>query len=639
MRRMKKSRAQDHSGGTAGSGLDEPEMLPYSAGMVAHDGAGLECGGYERGRIFVHTTQHRPSALVSVRESAFAPGTTVDIGATPSSTSTSSGLASITNNQSRNTSIVSGVTPSPTQNSYDNGLPGGFAFPNGYANHLPNGLPNDLPIDFDDESNDYTNDGNGHTYDQPNALVTNYVATNGALTNATPPHTPSRQTPTLQTPRATPSPRRRPDLRIVPTYYGAGSSLGSDSSLIGSAREENLLATFWQAYLPNSTIFPPQAVGYASGGWTNMVQELYRKDPVLRHTLMANCFSAAARTAETKDDSRALAEQSLRSHGRALHELRVALDNPQKARSDSVFSTLRLMIVFSMFFSDRYEEDRRARARGWKEHNAGVLALLRARGPEAHISGHGHQMFVDCRLALIVAAMRIRKRSPLNSHQWMTIPWSQIPKTPKDRLIDIMSGMPTILENIDWLEQMPRNKEYDEFRRKVINTCWSYDEQLSAWYEENVPKDRLFALEQSTLHSEGAFRPLPEDGEEYALPTEDLSIVYIMTVYCTACLLLYSTMHSLNVPDLPERANVSQYINKIALYLQVFFHPSTGQYGLEMTSFPLGMCLQILSSNFPIGGDPVKERAKFTRLLETNRGKEILDFLRSMLNTNETTKS
>ncbi|KAL1903344.1 hypothetical protein Sste5346_000630 [Sporothrix stenoceras] len=292
-----------------------------------------------------------------------------------------------------------------------------------------------------------------------------------------------------------------------------------------------------------------------------------------------------------------------------------------------------------MFFSDRYEEDRRARARGWKEHNAGVLALLRARGPEAHISGHGHQMFVDCRLALIVAAIRIRKRSPLNSHQWMTIPWSQIPKTPKDRLVDIMSGMPSILESIDWLEQMPRGEDYDEFRKKVIHTCWGYDAQLCAWYEENVPKDRLLLLEQNTLDSEGAFRPIPVDGEEYALPTEDLSIVYIMTVYCTACLLLYSTMHSLNVPDLPERTNVSQFINKIALYLQVFFHPSTGQYGLEMTSFPLGMCLQILSSNFPIGGDPVTERAKFTRLLETERGKEILDFLRSMLNTNETTKS
>lgn len=295
--------------------------------------AGLECGGYERGRIFVHTTQHRPSALVSVRESAFAPGTTVDVGATPSSTSISISTSTSTSNRSRTTSIASSVTPSSTPNSYANGFTNGFAndFTNGHANDHANDQPNGQP--------------NGH----PNRLVTNFVATNGALSNtATPPRTPSRQTPATQYPRPSPSPRRRPDLRIVPVYFGGEGSLGSDSSLIGSAREENLLATFWQAYLPNSSIFPPQAVGYASGGWTNVVQDLYRKDPVLHYTLMANCFSAAARSVETRDDSRALAEQSLRAHGRALHELRLALDHPQKARSDSVFSALRLMIVFSV---------------------------------------------------------------------------------------------------------------------------------------------------------------------------------------------------------------------------------------------------------------------------------------------------
>jgi hypothetical protein len=366
---------------------------------------------------------------VSVRESAFAPGTTVDVSATPSSASTSlsTSLSTSTGNRSRTTSIASNVTVSSTPNSYASGFTNGFN--NGFTDGFTNGHANGHADGINGYAVDYTNSQpNGHTIHyltgQLNGLATNFAATSGALSNTTPPRTPNRQTPSSQHPRASPSSRRRPDLRIVPVYFGGEASLGSDRSLIGSAREENLLATFWQAYLPNKTIFPRQAVGYASGGWTNVVQDLYRKDPVLHYTLMANCFSAAARTVKSRDDSRALAEQSLRAHGRALHELRLALDHPQKARSDSVFSALRLMIVFSvcaspcpcstlytcmlfisngvqMFFSDRYEEDRRARARGWKEHNAGVLALLRARGPEAHISGHGHQMFVDCRLALV----------------------------------------------------------------------------------------------------------------------------------------------------------------------------------------------------------------------------------------------
>lgn len=145
--------------------------------------------------------------------------------------------------------------------------------------------------------------------------------------------------------------RRVADLRIVPVRFGGGeiqlsASPRSDACLIGSAREESMLATFWQAYLPNSALFPKQAAGYASGGWTNVVQALYGKDRVLRFALMANCYSAISRLS----GSRAMADQSLRAHGRALHELRVALDHPLKARSDSVFSALRLMIVFSVRF-------------------------------------------------------------------------------------------------------------------------------------------------------------------------------------------------------------------------------------------------------------------------------------------------
>lgn len=281
---------------------------------------------------------------MSVRESAFAPGTTVDVSATPSSTSTS--VSASTDNRSRTTSIASTVTASSTPNSFANG------FTNGYTNGFPNGYTNGHANGYDHEYALPNGPPNDQSNGQSNELVTNFVATNGVLSNlvVSPPRTPNGQTPGAQSQfsRFSPSPRRRQDLRVVPLYFGPDASLGSDSSLIGSAREESLLATFWHAYLPNRSIFPPQAVGYASGGWTNVVQDLYRKDPVLHYTLMANCFSAAARNVETRDDSRALAEQSLRAHGRALHELRLALDHPQKARSDSVFSALRLMIVFSV---------------------------------------------------------------------------------------------------------------------------------------------------------------------------------------------------------------------------------------------------------------------------------------------------
>lgn len=201
----------------------------------------------------------------------------------------------------------------------------------------------------------------------------------------------------------------------------------------------------------------------------------------------------------------------------------------------------------------------------------------------------------------------------------MTIPWWEIPKTPKDRLIDIMSGIPSILEGIDHLEDLADNKDRDEFRRKVIAACWSYDRQLCAWYEVSVPMDRLQALEKSKSNG--------------PISTEDLSIVYIMIIFYTASLLLYSAMRFLNIPDLPARGNLIFCVRKIGRYLQYFFHPSTGQYGLEMTAFPLGVCLQILYSGPSRTEKSDDERAVFKELVETDRGRELMEFVGSMLKT------
>ena len=213
----------------------------------------------------------------------------------------------------------------------------------------------------------------------------------------------------------------------------------------------------------------------------------------------------------------------------------------------------------------------------------------------------------------------------------MTVPWTHVPKTPKDTLIDILAGLPGILENVDMLEQMPHDKIREDFRSKIIENCWNYDRQLCEWFEFNIPKERLQFVEATIINN-------PNFTDNDTLSTEDLSIVYIMSVFLSGCVLLYSTMHSICVPGLPERANVSMYMNKIVAYLKVGFHPSTGQYGLEMTSFPIGLCLQILSSNLPTGGNIIEDREMFMQLLETTRGREIRDFLRSMLNTNVTTQ-
>lgn len=200
----------------------------------------------------------------------------------------------------------------------------------------------------------------------------------------------------------------------------------------------------------------------------------------------------------------------------------------------------------------------------------------------------------------------------------MTIPWSVIPKTPKDRLIDILVGMPTILQDIKALKRMPlhRMAARERCRHKILAACWAYDRQLCSWYQTSVPLARLHSLEKSAA------------GEP--LSTEDLSLIYSMTIFSTICVVLYGAMEDLGTADLPERADLLFYVNKIGHYLQFFFHPRAGQYGLEMVSFPLGICLQLLEAKGKYMNVDA-EKATFGALIRTDRGREIMEFLLSMM--------
>ncbi|KAK3073000.1 hypothetical protein LTR53_005812, partial [Teratosphaeriaceae sp. CCFEE 6253] len=94
----------------------------------------------------------------------------------------------------------------------------------------------------------------------------------------------------------------------------------------------------------------------------------------------------------------------------------------------------------------------------WAEgeiHIGGMLALLQACGPQAFQSSTLRKAFSSSRSMLITIAMFTRRRTFLEEACWRKTPWADDPesKSEQDKLVDVMSILPGLLEDLGPLQQ------------------------------------------------------------------------------------------------------------------------------------------------------------------------------------------
>ncbi len=124
--------------------------------------------------------------------------------------------------------------------------------------------------------------------------------------------------------------------------------------LTRSAREEVFLAHFWGSYLPNGQVFPSEAAQYATGGWTNVVQQLYPANDVLRKALLANGLSSLGH----RDGQRWMIEKGIEAYGAAMAGMRRALAvQTPKSLSEGTVAAVRLMIMYSVCAEKESSDD------------------------------------------------------------------------------------------------------------------------------------------------------------------------------------------------------------------------------------------------------------------------------------------
>lgn len=176
-------------------------------------------------------------------------------------------------------------------------------------------------------------------------------------------------------------------------------------SLARSAYEGKYLPVVWDAF--RETTEAPEAPeapapgeewtgGYPTADWTAISRELHHA--ALRKIVLATCLSTLGRD----NNEPWLMREGLRFYVHALKDVNAGLRNGSLWRSDALLAASRALDNFEMMFgSDAMMQEAVSQAKSWQVHVVGEMTLIEQRGPEVHMSGQGHRLFVDGRMQLV----------------------------------------------------------------------------------------------------------------------------------------------------------------------------------------------------------------------------------------------
>ncbi|KAF5536397.1 c6 zinc finger domain-containing protein [Fusarium mexicanum] len=365
------------------------------------------------------------------------------------------------------------------------------------------------------------------------------------------------------------SPRRLSEQTAASTQAAAPLL---DISLERTAAEAKYVFLYWRFLLPkNGQQFPLQAARHSTTGWTQVVQELSQKNDGVRVGLLANALALVGQqTGQTSVVAEAwrMYSQTLQTLARSLPHV-----SEQGTAIDAKLMTSALLAAFELL---QVSDDHRSCLHGmtWLRHSTGQKAIILANGPESYVEGHAHRLFVDGRLHLIYLEIHNRTRSPFNSPEWKSIPWSKISKSPKDELVDILLEIPGLLEDLG----LHLN---DQTQEQLQTRCRICDTQLRRWSTSSGEASVSFADRLISTNTSQVSNPSPED----------FAMAHLSMIYWATCSMLYQIMHRTADDD----TDPWLYCHKILLMVAFFQRPDMGAIFINFVGFPVGVVVSFLA--------------------------------------------
>lgn len=372
-------------------------------------------------------------------------------------------------------------------------------------------------------------------------------------------------------------------LKIVPFYVRQ------------SAFEMQFRSSFWDLYMPRGNCEVRDRYILACKhpmNWTVVVPELPGTEPSLERAFSA---LSIARVGRDNEDDR-LVRESRKLYGKALNDLNRALSDPIRRYSDEVLTASMVLSLYEVFEGSANKDI------GWVSHTQGAARLVQIRGAHRHATRQAHHVFLGSRLPTLYAAILQRKTTFLASHEWLTLPWELENKTFHDRLIDLMTQIPTLLEQTDLVMSICDGDIAIRERLRMLQACQQIEKALHGW-RAGMKKT---AGETATEHKHEDRNDYPF---RYDFTYENHLFARTQVVYWSCHLVVSDTMYKLQVsleeltfgsserpfPSDTLRSNSRTYAVNIAQAIDYFLLPEMGALGADLISFPMGLAYSFFS--------------------------------------------
>jgi hypothetical protein len=178
----------------------------------------------------------------------------------------------------------------------------------------------------------------------------------------------------------------------------------------------------------------------------------------------------------TGGDERHQSEGAVK-YGQVLRDLQDTLAIDSLALEEQTLASCMTLTIFEVMAPSGGDVS------GWSRHVQGISRLFELRGPELHVDGLAHRLFLGFRSSAAIHALALRKPTYLAEPDWLIIPFTVEPKTEFHSLIDVMLQIPAFVDRTDRLIQDSEIEMFALERPELVARGLELHQQLEDWYE------------------------------------------------------------------------------------------------------------------------------------------------------------
>ncbi|VUC29550.1 unnamed protein product [Clonostachys rosea] len=254
-------------------------------------------------------------------------------------------------------------------------------------------------------------------------------------------------------------------------------------------------------------------------------------------------------------------------YGTSLVVMAGVMKNPALRTKPSMLVASALLGIFELSYEYSIGTVEIAH-QAWIAHTAGNAALILSREPQEYKKGYSHMLFSDLRIVQAFYGMRLCKPCPFAAQEWKTVPFEDIPKSPKDVIADITLELPELYSDIKNATECLEGEEQLALLETIASKSWLLDFRLRTWAATTGLQIREFVKSKIAAGSSTT-----------AMSSEQYALANVSLLYWITCISLYDILEMTGdtfESPWPEHANPLIYCRELTVFIPFLLAPQAG---------------------------------------------------------------